>query len=91
MNENDNAGPTNQSVREKYSQTTEEKYVDKTQENPVRGKQSDPVRNEQTMEVLREEKQLRFCLWMNKQQEGRENWKCVSLQHSRGEKKICMR
>ena len=38
----------------------------------MRGKQFDPVRNEQTMEVLREEKQLRFCLWMNKQQEGRE-------------------
>ena len=38
----------------------------------MRGKQSDPVRNEQTMEVLREEKQLRFCQWMNKQQEGRE-------------------
>jgi len=95
VNENDNAGPTNQPVREEYSQTirrsAEEKYVDKNQENPVRGKQSDPVRNEQTMEVLREEKQLRFCPWMNKQQEGRENWKCVSLQHSRGEKKICVR
>ena len=89
MNENDNAGPMNRSVREEYSQTiprsAEEKYVDKNQENPVRGKQSDPVRNEQTMEVLREEKQLRFCPWMNKQQEGRENWKCVSLQHSHGE------
>ena len=57
----------------------------------MRGKQSDPVRNEQTMEVLREEKQLCFCPWMNKQQEGRENWKCVSLQHSRGEKKIYVR
>ena len=57
----------------------------------MRGKQSNPVRNEQTMEVLREEKQLRFCPWMNKQQEERENWKCVSLQHSCGEKKICVR
>ena len=57
----------------------------KTRHDPVRGKQSDPVRNEQTMEVLREEKQLHFCPWMNKQQEGRENWKCVSLQHSHGE------
>ena len=83
MNENDNARPTNQSVREEYSQTIrrseEEKYVDKNQENPMRGKKSDPMRNEQTMEVLREEKQLRFCPWMNKQQEGRENWKCVSV------------
>ena len=71
MNENDNAGPTNQSVREEYSQTirrsVEEKYVDKNQENPVCGKQSDPVRNKQMMEVLREEKQLCFCLWINKQ------------------------
>ena len=95
MNENDNAGPTNQSVREEYSQTirrsAEEKYVDKNQENPVRGKQSDPVRNEQTMEVLCEEKELRFCLWMKKQWEGRENRKCVSLQHSCGEKKIYVR
>ena len=63
-------------MREEYNQTihrsTEEKYVDKNQENHVRGKQSNPVGNEQTMEVLREEKQLRFCLWMKKQQEGRE-------------------
>ena len=29
-------------------------------------------RKEQTMEALREEKQLRFCPWMSKQQEGRE-------------------
>ena len=95
MNENDNAGPTNQSVREEYSQTirrsVEEKYMDKDQENPVRRKQFDPMRNEQTMEVLCEEKQLRFCPWMNKQQEGCKNWKCMSLQHSRGEKNICMR
>ena len=27
---------------------------------------------EQTMEALREEKQLRFCLWMHTQQEGRD-------------------
>ena len=82
MNENDNAGPTNQSVREEYSQTihrsVEEKYVDKNQENPVRGKQSDPARNEQTMEVLREEKQLRFFSWMNNNRKD-VNWKCVSL------------
>ena len=92
MNENDNAGPMNQSVREEYSQTihrsAEEKYVDKNQENPVRGKQSDPVRNEQTMEVPCEEKQLRFCSWMNKQREGHENWKCVSLQHGRGDEEV---
>ena len=29
-------------------------------------------RKEQTMEALREEKQLRFCPWMSKQQKGRE-------------------
>ena len=38
----------------------------------MRGKQSDPVRNEQKMEVLREEKQLRFCLWMDRKPEVRE-------------------
>ena len=89
---NNNVEPTNQPMRKGSTHTihksAEENHVGKNQENLVRGKQFDPVRNEQTMEVLREEKQLRFCLWMNKQQEGHENWKCVSLQHSRGAQKM---
>ena len=59
----------------------------KTRKSPVRGKQSDPVRKEQTMEVVREEKKLLFCPWMNNNRKDA-NWKCVSLQHSRGKIRI---
>ena len=78
---NHNAEPTNQPLSKDgatpFSNSQRKNCVGETRKIPV------CENNEQTMEVLREEKQLRFCPWMNKQQEGRENWKCVSLQHSR--------
>ena len=46
---------------------------------------------EQTMEALREEKRLRFCLWMHTQQEGR-NLQFMGAQQLVGErKKTCVR
>ena len=53
---------------------------------PVRGCEQ-TVRKEQTVEVLCEEKQLRFCPWMYNNRKDA-NGKCVSLQHSRGEEEV---